>query len=954
MRNLIVSTGLLLLFALEGLSNPTCPQLAEKSASYVSKLQVVNRIARGLGLRYDIHVEGLADIVRKGTKKVIFMPNHPAFVDPPIMYAQLYKDFQARPLIAEEIASSAIFKPVISFSDAIIVPSLATIKAHPKAVDRMMADINEGLSRGDNFFLYPGGQLSRTQIEKLGANSVVHRILAENQGVRVVLARTRGLWGSAWGYGQTGKRPRILAAFSRSLMSVFFNKIFFQPVPKRRVAITLTEPADFPFTADKMTLNRYMQDFYNDGTNQATWVPYGWWDRKGVRPISLADFQKTTKLATGGGTISVGAKKTIDRYLQEVIGDKEKFDESSRLEDNLGMDSLSRTELGLFLEEQFGENIIPEGEVVETVADVYRLVSIQEGKVKQGQEIKKGGFEPSRNWQKDWGNGRLTMPKGVTIQEAWMNQALKNPRRPIIADAISGEKTYEEVVTALMIMKPMIEKMRGDRVGIMLPASVGGTLFYLATLMAGKTPVLINFSSGTKNMEHAVQTLNLQSVVTARKVIDKLTRVPVAEGGLDITNIEKTFLYAEDLMGVIKEPMKNPQVLLAFAKGVLFPRYLGVPRRIAWRSLLNLNINPSDHAAIIFTSGSEAMPKAVPLNHKNLLSDIASVTRQVEFRASDSILGFLPIFHSFGLTATTVMNTLLGIRTVYHANPLDPSGLVKVAGAFKPTIVAGTPTFLKNIARSSRKEELDSMRLAITGAAAMPDSVYDLLESKMPGVIVLEGYGISETSPFLAINLVSNPIRGSVGVLIDIVDYQIVDPENIDSQLPVGEKGLLLVRGDNIFAGYLGSSKSPFVTTSDGKTWYNTGDLVEETIGRSRHITWKGRWGRSIKRAGEMVPLDGLEKIVEKHFGASADSEGVEFAIVDLAGGRPDVPPLALCTTRNDITVAQVNDAIKAEGYSPLFYIDVVFTESAIPLLGSGKTAYPELKTKYQSHFPPR
>jgi len=346
--------------------------------------------------------------------------------------------------------------------------------------------------------------------------------------------------------------------------------------------------------------------------------------------------------------------------------------------------------------------------------------------------------------------------------------------------------------------------------------------------------------------------------------------------------------------------------------------------------------DPDEPAVFLFTSGSESAPKTVPLSHTNLLTNITDSLEVVEATSADSLLGFLPPFHSFGLTGNVLLPHLSGIRSVRHADPTDARGLVQTIRAFRPTMLFTTPTFLSYILAVSKKGDLASLRRIISGAEKCPDAVFDKTQLLAPDAVILEGYGITECSPVLAANRVADRRRGSIGRPVKNVDIRIVD---VDTGMPVaaGETGMLLTAGPSIFSGYLNhDGPSPFVDL-EGRRWYRTGDLV--VADADNWLAFKGRLKRFLKAGGEMISLPALEEPFLKRF--PPDENGPKIAVegIETPGGRH----ITLFATF-PLPLREASQILLEDGLRGVMRLDEVRQLESIPVLGTGKTDYKELR----------
>jgi long-chain-fatty-acid--[acyl-carrier-protein] ligase len=503
----------------------------------------------------------------------------------------------------------------------------------------------------------------------------------------------------------------------------------------------------------------------------------------------------------------------------------------------------------------------------------------------------------------------------ASITQAFLAKAKAHPDRAIVGDRVSGVKTYRQVVIAIMLLQKKLEKIDNPNLGIMLPASVGASLCYFATLFAGKTPVMFNWTVGATHMNHCLKTAGVTLIITARALTDKLQ-----EQGIDLATLDVEWLFLEDLRG---------QITLFDKVRALVAGYF------SWASLARSRVSRT--AAILFTSGSEARPKAVPLTHANILANLEDFNKVLAFKESDRLLGMLPPFHSLGLAGNIIMPLCLGLRTAYHANPTQGTILAGLVEQYRSTLLIGTPTFVGGILRAAGSGQLASLRLLFTGAEKCPDHVYDQVRKELPGAVLCEGYGITECSPVVSVNTPDNSLPGTIGRVLPGMEYRIVHPEHRETVDP-GQQGLLLVRGKNVFGGYLGTeNSSPFVLL-EGKEWYNTGDLVRENNGV---LTFCGRLKRFVKLGGEMISLPAIENVLQEHFAAHADG-GPALAI---EATNDEIHPEIVLFTTLAVEREEVNRCLRQAGLSALHNIRRLVRIDTIPVLGTGKIDYRQLKT---------
>jgi acyl-CoA synthetase (AMP-forming)/AMP-acid ligase II/acyl carrier protein len=861
-----------------------------------------------IALRYSITLKGFDQVAKAGTRGILLLPNHNALVDPVIIMAWLFPRFRLRPLADEYQVGRTALGRVVTVFGTYILPNMD--RRGPAARDGMKKAVEsliEGLRSGESILLYPAGRIKRQLIEDLGSASGVEAIVKALPDVRIVLVRHDGLWGSAFGWAAKGRMPSFGTVLIDGVKFILMNGIFF--TPRRHVTIECVEPTDFPRQADRSTMNRYMEAFYNAKISPNTYVPYRFWESGGrqVRPEPVQALPQAD-----ASPVAVATRGLVLAHLAEMSG-RQDLELTHALARDAGLDSLAIAELVTWIQTEFGFSVgTPES--LRTVGDVVLAAA------GRGTSAAAAEFKPvASNW---FGNANdhtlLRLPPGATLIEAFLAQAAARPRQPIVADQKSGIRTYRDLVTAIFVLKPIIEKLPGEYVGIMMPASVGAVVLTLATMASGKTPVMINWTTGVRTIRHSLDSLGVRTVLSARELVTKLAGL-----GIDLAPLQDRFLYVEDVLKSVRTLDK----LLAAVRSYTSPAALG-------------KVPPREVAVVLFTSGSESLPKAVPLTHANLLTNISDVLTVGRLQERDVLMGLLPPFHSFGLTITLLLPLCVGMRTTYHANPTEAALLARQIAAYRATLMIATPTFLAGIVGAAGPGQLDSLRLAVTGAERCPDQLYATLRARVPGAVILEGYGITECSPVVSATPLDSPIPGSIGRLLASVEGVVVSLDETRRAAP-DETGMLLVRGPSIFGGYLHySGASPFVAF-EGRAWYRTGDLVTATA--DGIIYFKGRLKRFVKLGGEMISLPAIESVLQPHFTDRAD-EGPTIAVEAL--GNPDSPDIVLFT-RTAADRSHVNAIIKESGLSALHNIRQVVHVDAIPVLGTGKTDYRTLIERY-------
>lgn len=855
----------------------------------------------GLGLRYRVRTHNLEQIASKGTRGILFLPTHPANVEPLLVVGTLWEPFRVRPFADQDGVKGPVFKVLTDLVRAFKIPTVA--KHGQSATAKIEAVLEESIAalrHGDNVILYPAGRMLRGKLESVSGNSAVETIVKAFPEVRVVLVKTRGLWGSRTSlYYSTD--PDLKAVALQSLKDLAASLFFF--MPKRPVDISFEESADFPRQGSRAEINAYIERIFNQDAPPATYVPYTPWERGGIREMPEPE---RSRASSNLENVSAATRQIVTAHLQEMCGASQ-LQDSDQLAQELGLDSLKRSELLAWLEGEFG---FPQGNTdsIQTVADVLLAAS---GELVGRSEIRVES--PAAPWFEESSRARLEVAPGETLAACFLAAARRDPKRVVVADMNSGAKSFRDLVTGILALLPTVQKLPGEKLGIMLPASVAASLAYLTTLFAGRTPVMINWTVGRRNLEYALELSGTQKVLTARALVQK-----IKQQGLDVSSIEDRLIYLEDLGASLTRADK----LKAFVRS-----------RMDWSPLTRAKI--SSVAAILFTSGSESVPKGVPLTHANVLTDLRQSLSLVNIHNGDRLLGMLPPFHSFGLTINLGVPLTTGMRTVYHSNPTEGALLGQIVESYKATVAVATPTFLQGIVRASTAKQLASLRLGVVGAEACPARVYELLKERAPQVVLIEGYGITECSPIVALNVPEAPVPGTIGRLIPGLHHALVDAETGDS-VADGAAGMLLLRGPSIFSGYLGDAPDPFVT-HQGQRWYKTGDIVRQ--GASGVWSFVGRLKRFIKLGGEMISLPAIESaLLEKY--STPEDEGPSLAVVATSGDHPE---LVLYTTL-ELEREEANATLKNAGLSALYNLRRVEKVDSIPILGTGKTDYRSLQ----------
>ena len=473
--------------------------------------------------------------------------------------------------------------------------------------------------------------------------------------------------------------------------------------------------------------------------------------------------------------------------------------------------------------------------------------------------------------------------------------------KPIIEDALGTRLTYRKLILGAQVLSRKLENgtTAGENVGVLLPNSAGVAVVFMALQSIGRVPAMLNFSAGPVNVLAAMQAAQVKTVLTSKAFIEKgkLDKLIAAIAG------QARVVYLEDVRASIGALDK--------VRGLL----AGTAPRVARKA--------DDPAVVLFTSGSEGTPKGVVLSHRNILANAAQALARVDANANDKVFNVLPVFHSFGLTGGMMMPMLAGIPIFMYPSPLHYRIVPELIYQTGATILFGTDTFLSGYARSAHAYDFRTLRLVIAGAEAVKDRTRQVYMERY-GIRVLEGYGVTETAPVLAMNTPMANRPGTVGRLSPLMEAR------LDPVPGIEEGGRLSVRGPNVMLGYL-RAENPGVLEPLAGGWHDTGDIV--TIDAAGFIAIKGRAKRFAKIAGEMVSLSAVEAMAAALW---PQAMSVAVSIPDARKGER----IVLLTTQKDAERSAMQRQAKTVGASELAVPADIRVVGNVPLLGSGKTDY--------------
>lgn len=448
---------------------------------------------------------------------------------------------------------------------------------------------------------------------------------------------------------------------------------------------------------------------------------------------------------------------------------------------------------------------------------------------------------------------------------------------------------------------------KGERIGVMLPTSIGGAVTFMALQAYGRVPAMLNFTAGASGVLKATEAGAVTRILTSRRFIEKANLEELVAG----IEHKLELIYLEDLRPTIGTFDR----LWALTK-TFFTKWVCRSRKI----------DPDSPAVVLFTSGSEGAPKGVVLSHTNLLSNCKQIAARVDFTQRDKVLNALPMFHSFGLTGGTLLPLISGVPTFLYPSPLHYRVVPELAYSFNATIMFGTDTFLSGYARMAHAYDFYAMRYVFAGAERVrPETRRTYMEQF--GTRIFEGYGTTETAPVIAVNTPMHNRPGTVGRLLPGMRYKLEDVPGVD------DGGRLHVSGPNVMLGYFKIDNPGILEPAEagpdkGTRWHDTGDIVE--VDKAGYITIKGRAKRFAKIGGEMISLAAVEALAETAY------PEIQTAVVS----QPDSSKgekLVICVAGEKLDLKKLRKVAKDQGMPELMVPKDQLVLEELPLLGTGK-----------------
>ena len=477
--------------------------------------------------------------------------------------------------------------------------------------------------------------------------------------------------------------------------------------------------------------------------------------------------------------------------------------------------------------------------------------------------------------------------------------------KEILEDQDRKPLTYTGLIRAAFVLGRKVAAMTApaERVGILLPSSMGVVVTFYGLHAHGRVPVMINFTAGERNIKAAIGASGVKKILTARRFIQQAKLEELIEQIGSVAEV----VWLDDVRASIGLPDK----LYGLMAGMM-------PKRF------RVKTEPSSPGVILFTSGSFGAPKGVVLSQTNLVANCRQVAQHIDLKPEWVMFNPLPTFHCFGLTGGVLLPLLQGMKAFQYPSPLHARQIVELLPQVKASILFATDTFLNQYARVAGPDDFATLEFVVAGAERVRDETHHLFNTRFHGLKLLEGYGATEAAPVVAVNHPDRNRPGTVGQMLPGMEWRLDPVDGID------EGGRLYLRGPNVMKGYLSSDDPDEIEPlKDG--WHDTGDIV--SVDEEGYVCILGRAKRFAKIGGEMVSLTAVEGL------ASAVWPDARHAVVAVADSRKG-EKLVLVTDRSDAEVARLAEWAREHGAPELAVPKKIVRVGEVPVLGTGKTDY--------------
>ena len=865
-----------------------------------------------LKIRYRIHITWLE--LLKGDQPQLIFPSHVALMDPVILMAYFSQKCKLHPLVTSSFFNNPFLKPLFKMIGAVPIGDFESNQGSKDDVNEVLSLLNEKLNHQESVLLYPQWALARQWFQVLNGKKTAYELTKHSSNeTQILTVSIQWLWWSRSSYAWNGKSPNLFLFILKWFFFTLLNGFFF--VPKRDVFIEITNQTTLLKKHSQKWINSFncaLETIYNqkweEHLHYLSWLWY---------LNTVAHHQKPHKIIGSLEdlkTINSFDEQNVDPVVFSFVKQKIRtmkpditweISLNSNVVLDLMFDSLDIAELKSSLLAEFPKSANVPLSHLKSVGDFVMM-----GMGKWIQEDLK-----ACNWNYNWDSNTVYQYlKNCVSDDSTILSVIKKTfslamkkHHSFCYDSLLWIQTFKDFLLKVYVIAELIKQHNPWKyVAIMLPSLSATALLITACYFAGKIPVMINWTQSEQAFDSCVKSQNTSLIFTAKSFFNTLQNPWLKH---------YQFVFIEDLLKDIP----------------VFVKLRGLFKFLFFITPSNLD----ETAVVLFTSWSESLPKAVHLTHQNILQDLVGVLWRVDVWFHDILLWFLPPFHSFWFTITTILPLVSWMRIVFSPDPNDASTLVKLIQHTQSTFVPSTPTFLRGILQTAKENQISSLKFAVVWAEKASDETFSLFSLKCPHGKILEWYGITECSPVISVNpfqkgkIVKN---GSVWLPILWLDVLIQSLET-EEKVWAWKEWMIYVSGKSIFDGYVDSKLEDPFTMIDGKKYYKTGDLWY--VDQDGYLFISGRLKRFVKIAWEMISLPAIEQILFEKYGDKLCVEAKELSSWKVK--------FVLFSVEN-YSLKEVNSILYDAWIPHLVEIQEVRVLEALPILWTWKTDFMSLR----------
>ena len=855
------------------------------------------------------------DLLDSDWSKLI-LPSHVALMDPVIMFAFLWEKKKLSPIVTESYYNIPILKWIFNSIWAIPIADLTTDKSQELDTSAIVGKVINALENDCNILLYPQGALARQWFQSIvGKKTAFYISQKAPKNTRILTVNIHWLRGSRSSRAWTWKAPNLALFTLKALWFVLANLFFF--VPKRNVEIEIKDSTTLLHKIEKKWIDAFNQELekiYNTKWEERLKYISGlcWYNtvKNHKEPDIIQWSIKDLKRMSFNWNIDVPSD-ILNKIIAVVKKIKPEYSWKIDLNTNLVLDcffdSLDMAELKSTIQSKFSNSSNPPLLDLKTIGDVAMMAM---WKSNTNEELKPCNWIVPKDGRVIYSHIKQILKWDSTILSLMKETLKKDNSTSFCYDWIFWVQSRKDFVIKAYLIADLLKKMPWERIAIMLPSLSATSLLVVWCYLAKKIPVMLNWTQSNEAFSHCIKSQNVEVILTAKSFFQKI-QTPWLK--------KYNMTFFEDIL----KDISLTQKLTAVVKAKRF----------------KIPTNISKIAVVLFTSWSEALPKTVELTHENILQDILGTAWLVWLKMNDVELCFLPPFHSFGFILWIAIPLVTGVRVVFTPDPNDSKTIANLTEHTKTTFIASTPTFLNGIVQIAKDNQLKSLRFAVVWAERCPKELFTKFSKKASQATIIEGYGITECSPIIAVNPFKRNAkikRWTVWLPILWEGVKIVDIETNEG-LPANKEWMILVRGLNMFGWYIDKKlESPFVDI-DGDQRYKTWDLW--FVDKDGYLTISWRLKRFVKIAWEMISLPAIENVLSRKW---KNSDWTECLAIESEENDWKVT-LTLFSTEN-LDLKEINSYLHEQWVTNLVSIDYIIKLGEIPMLWTWKVDHVSLK----------